>query len=44
MVIGRSVLARSVKHGTPSADVSSWMPPESVSAAPAPSSSDRKSR
>ena len=31
-VTGRSVLSRSVKHGTPRNVVSSWMPPESVSA------------
>ena len=30
-VIGRSVFSRSVRHGTPSTVVSSWMPPESVS-------------
>ena len=30
MVTGRSVLGRSVRHGTPSNVVSSWMPPESV--------------
>ena len=30
-VIGRSVFSRIVRHGTPSAVVSSWMPPESVS-------------
>ena len=30
-VIGRSVVSRIVRHGTPSAVVSSWMPPESVS-------------
>ena len=30
-VIGRSVLSRSVRHGTPSTVVSSWTPPESVS-------------
>ena len=31
MVTGRSVFSRRVTHGTPSAVVSSWMPPESVS-------------
>ena len=30
-VTGRSVLSRSVRHGTPRKVVSSWMPPESVS-------------
>ena len=30
-VTGRSVDSRSVRHGTPSTVVSSWMPPESVS-------------
>ena len=30
-VTGRSVFSRSVRHGTPSTVVSSWMPPESVS-------------
>src|SRR5690606_26303298 len=30
IVTGRSVLSRSVKQGTPSAVVSSWIPPESV--------------
>ena len=30
-VIGRSVFSRIVRHGTASAVVSSWMPPESVS-------------
>ena len=29
-VTGRSVLCRRVRHGTPSAVVSSWIPPESV--------------
>ena len=32
-VTGRSVLSRSVKHGTPSTVVSSWTPPESVTTA-----------
>ena len=31
MVIGRSVLSRKVRQGTPSTVVSSWTPPESVS-------------
>ena len=35
-VIGRSVFSRSVKHGTPSTDVSSCNPPESVSTTAAP--------
>ena len=35
-VIGRSVFARSVKHGSPRYVVSSWMPPESVRAAAEP--------
>ena len=30
IVIGRSVLGRTVRHGTPSTVVSSWIPPESV--------------
>ena len=42
-VTGRSVLARNVKHGTPSAEASSWTPPESVTMAPAAPCSDRKS-
>ena len=29
-VIGRSVVVLSVRHGVPSAVVSSWIPPESV--------------
>ena len=40
-VTGRSVLSRSVKHGTPSAVVSSWTPPESVTTAAAPACRDR---
>lgn len=32
-VIGRSVFSRSVRQGTPSAVLSSWAPPESVSTA-----------
>ena len=36
MVMGRSVLSRSVRQGTPSTVVSSWMPPESVSTSRAP--------
>ena len=43
-VTGRSVRSRSVKHGTPSADVSSCTPPESVSTNRASASSARKSR
>ena len=43
-VTGRSVLSRSVKHGTPRNVVSSWMPPESVSTAAASASSERNSR
>ena len=39
-MIGRSVRARSVTHGTPSTVVSSWRPPESVSTTAAPSDSD----
>ena len=35
-VIGRSVFSRMVMQGTPSAVVSSWMPPESVSTMRAP--------
>jgi hypothetical protein len=31
IVTGRSVVVRSVRHGTPSAVVSYWIPPESVS-------------
>jgi hypothetical protein len=41
-VTGRSVLSRSVKHGMPSAVVSSCTPPESVTTAAAPASSERK--
>ena len=44
IVIGRSVLSRTVKHGTPSAVVSSWMPPESVTTACAPASRSSMSR
>ena len=43
-VLGRSVLGRSVRHGTPSAVVSSWIPPESVTTTAARSMSARKSR
>ena len=43
-VTGRSVVSRSVKHGTPSADVSSCTPPESVSTTRASASSPRNSR
>src|SRR5262249_18325155 len=42
-VIGRSVPLRSVKHGTPRADVSSWTPPESVRTNPARASRPTKS-
>jgi hypothetical protein len=44
IVTGRSVFARSVKHGTPSAVVSSWTPPESVMTANALACSERKRR
>src|SRR5215207_9373867 len=43
-VIGRSVLARKVKHGIPRTVLSSWMPPESVSTASAAVISDKKRR
>lgn len=43
-VIGRSVLALSVKHGTPSAVVSSCTPPESVRTAAAEAWSERNCR
>jgi hypothetical protein len=43
-VTGRSVLSRSVTHGTPRIVVSSWMPPLSVSTRRASLISLRKSR
>ena len=43
-VIGRSVVSRSVKQRTPSADVSSWTPPESVTTTRASASRPRKER
>lgn len=42
-VTGRSVFSRSVKQGIPRYVLSSWIPPESVSAAPASAWSDRNS-
>ena len=42
-VIGRSVFARSVKHGRPRYVVSSWIPPESVSTPAEPATRLRNS-
>ena len=44
MVIGRSVLFRKVRQGTPRTVVSSWIPPESVRTSRASDSSFMKSR
>src|SRR5215211_6004411 len=44
MVTGRSVFSRTVRHGTPSTEVSSWTPPESVRTMAADASRPRNSR
>ena len=43
-VIGRSVLSRNVRHGTPRNVLSSWTPPESVNTPAAPATRLRNSR